>query len=397
MDLSAVRSRFPALEREHDGRPLVYLDGPGGTQVPESVIHAIASSLREGISNLGGRYASSQLSAAIVSDARAAMADLYNASPNEIVFAQNMTSHTFAVSRAMAATWRPGDEIVLTRLDHDANIAPWLRAAEERDVTVRWVDFEDSRLAPASFDAVLSDRTRLVAVTAASNAIGSIVDIRSVAERVHATPAILYVDAVHYAPHRLIDVLAWDADFLVASAYKFFGPHIGILFGKAGLLESLPAYKVRPAPERGPDRWETGTQSFETLSGVTAAVDYLASLGSGESRRDRLTSAYAKVGAHEGRLAERFLAGISELSHVRLFGATGGDRTATFAVAVDGRTDAEVARILGDRGICVSHGTYYAVEVMRSLGQTGLVRVGFVHYNTTDEVDAVLNELDALG
>ncbi|MBT8192737.1 MAG: cysteine desulfurase-like protein [Acidimicrobiia bacterium] len=397
MDTDHIRSQFPALERTHHGRQVMYFDGAAGTQAPTAVIDAISNTLRAGISNHGEPAASSRFSDAIVMDARSAVADLYNASPDEIVFAQNMTSHTFALSRALATTWTEGDEIVLTRMDHDANIAPWLRVAGERGVTVRWVDFADYRLDPDSFSAVLGPRTRLIAVTAASNALGTVVDIPAVAERVRSlSPALLFVDAVHCAPHRSIDVKAWDADFLVASAYKFYGPHIGALYARSEHLAALPAYKVRPAPETGPDRWETGTQSFETIAGVTAAIDYLATLGDGETRREQLQNTYLAIGAHEQVLADRFLAGVAELEHVTVYGLTEGDRTSTFSIAVDGLTDEQVAVALADQGIFVSHGTYYAVEVLKSLGQTGLTRIGFVHYNTTDEVDAVLSALDAL-
>jgi cysteine desulfurase family protein (TIGR01976 family) len=361
------------------------------------VIAAISSALQSGISNLGSPFAPSQLSESILTDARAAMADLYNAaSPDEIAFGQNMTSHTFAISRALAATWDPGDEIVLTRMDHDANVSPWLRAAADRDVTVRWVDFDDYLLDPDAFPPVLRPRTRLVAVTAASNALGTVTDIAAISQRVRQSDALLYVDAVHAAPHRLIDVQAWDVDFLVSSAYKFYGPHIGILYGKHGLLETAPAFKVRPAPEHGPDRWETGTQSFEAIAGVTAAVDYLASLGGGESRRERLASAYEAIRDYEGRLSDRFMAGIAEMSHVEQFGLAEGDRTSTFSIAVDGVPIEGVAAKLATRGIYVTHGTYYAVEVMQSLGKDGLVRIGFVHYNTPREVDEVLSALDDL-
>jgi cysteine desulfurase family protein (TIGR01976 family) len=397
MNIEQIRSQFPALERTQDGRPVIYLDGPAGTQVPVAVIDAISHALAAGISNHGEPSASSRFTDSIVDGARAAMADLYNASPREIAFGQNMTSHTLALSRALAATWEAGDEIVLTRMDHDANVAPWLRAAEERGVVVRWVEFEDYVFAPDAFDEVLGHRTRLVAVTAASNALGTVTDIPAISRRVRRTDALLFVDAVHAAPHRLIDVNAWDVDFLVSSAYKFYGPHIGILYGKAKHLESLPAYKVRPAPEHGPGRWENGTQSFEALAGVTTAVDYLAALGDGDTRRRRLETAYAAIAAHEARLGDRFLAGIAEFDHVRLFGVEQGDRTSTFSIAVEGLTPESVASQLADRGIFVTHGTYYAVEVMNSLEQDELVRVGFVHYNTLEEVDAVLNALDDLG
>lgn len=397
MDIQQIRSQFPALERTQDDKPVVYLDGPAGTQVPTAVIDAISHALRAGISNHGEPSASSRFSDSIVDEARAAMADLYNATPDEIAFGQNMTSHTLALSRALAATWKPGDEIVLTRMDHDANVAPWLRAAEDHDVTVRWVDFDNYVFDPDAFDEVLGARTRLVAVTAASNALGTVTDIPEISRRVRRTDALLFIDAVHAAPHRLIDVKAWDADFLVSSAYKFYGPHIGILYGKAEHLESLPAYKVRPAPDHGPGRWENGTQSFETLAGVTAAVDYLASLGEGATRREQLASAYDAIAVHEARLGDRFLAGLAEFDHVQLFGVEEGDRTSTYSIGVDGVDDVTLVNQLAERGIYATHGSYYAVEVMKSLGQEGLVRIGFVHYNTPQEVDAVLSALDDLG
>lgn len=396
MDVAWIRSQFPALSRIDGDGPAAYLDGPAGTQVPAAVIEAASNTMRAGFSNLGSPYAPSRLSKKILSEARSAMADFYHATPEEIVFAQNMTSHTFALSRALATTWEAGDEIVLTRLDHDANVEPWRRVAAEQDVVVRYADFEDYQLAPEAIGDLLGPRTRLVAVGAASNALGTIVDIPAISRLVRKTDALLFVDAVHYAPHRLIDVHAWDVDFLVSSAYKFYGPHIGILYGKREHLASLPAYKVRPAPERGPDRWETGTQSFETLAGVTAAVDYLAALGDGSSRRQRLEDAFRQITDHETALTERFLAGVAELGHIELYGLGISGRTSTFSLEVAGMEHGEVARELGRQGIYVTNGTYYAVEVMEQLGKTGLVRIGFVHYNTTAEVDRVLSALDAL-
>ena len=399
MDISAVRRQFPALSRQVDGRPAVYLDGPAGTQAHHTVIEATSAALRAGLSNHGGPYPTSEAGERIVADAREAMADLYNASPAEIVFGQNMTSHTFAVSRALATTWNAGDEIVLTRMDHDANVEPWLRVASEQDMTVRWADFDDYALSPEAIGAHLGPRTRLVAVGAASNALGTVVDIPAVSRLVRQTDALLFVDAVHYAPHRLIDVKAWDVDFLVSSSYKFFGPHIGILYGKAEHLETLPAYQVRPAPDTGPGRWETGTQSFESLAGVTAAVDYLASHGHGPDRRSQLESGYEVIASYEQSLTERFLAGLSKIPTAALHGVAGTGRTPTFAIDINGLTAAEAAMVLGERGVFVSHGHYYAVEVMRSLGvldSGGLIRLGFVHYNTTEEVDRTLAELDRL-
>lgn len=399
MDVRSIRQQFPALSLELDGRPVIFADGPGGTQAHRTAISAIAAAFEAGLSNHGGPYLTSEAGERIVAEARAAMADLYNASPAEIVFGQNMTSLTFAVSRAIASTWSKGDEVVLTRLDHDANITPWVRAATERGVAVRWVEMRDYGLDPADVAAEISDRTRLVAVTAASNALGTLVDVAAAADAAHEVDALVFVDAVQYAPHGAIDVQAWDADFLVASAYKFFGPHTGILFGRRELLAELPAYKVRPAPDTGPGRWETGTQSFESLAGVTAAVDYLASHGHGPNRRSQLVGGFGAIGAHEQSLTERFLAGVAELPGVRLHGVEGDGRTPTFAIDVAGRSARESAVELGRRGIFVSHGHYYAVEVMRSLGvleSGGLIRLGFVHYNTADEVDRVLEELGRL-
>jgi cysteine desulfurase family protein (TIGR01976 family) len=331
------------------------------------------------------------------------MADFLGAEPGEIVFGQNMTSLTFAISRALARTWDPGDEIVLTRLDHDANVSPWLLAARDAGVTVRWLDFDPDdgcTLDYGGLDEVIGARTRLVAVTHASNATGTVVDVARVAAAAQTVGALTYVDAVHYAPHYSLDVTALGIDFLACSSYKFFGPHTGVLWGRREHLEALEAYKVRPAPDEAPDKWETGTQSFESLAGVTAAVDYLASLGHGETRRDRLTSAMEAIGRHDAVLTGRFLAGLAEMPGIRLYGIDDGRlRTPTFAVAVEGMTPQEVSEALGRQGIFVWAGHYYAVEVMRRIGvldEGGLVRIGFVHYSTEDEVDRVLGALDEL-
>ncbi len=401
LDVAAVRASFPGLAREVDGAPAVYLDGPGGTQAAAPVIDAMAGHLRSGTSNLGGGFATSEDVEQITRAARRAGADLLNASPEEIVFGQNMTSLTFALSRALADTWRAGDEIVVTNLDHDANITPWVLAATGRGVAVRRVDFDPDGGCVLDYDglaAAVGPRTRVVAVTHASNAVGTVVDMGRVVEIAHGGGALVYADAVHYAPHRLVDVHATGVDFLAASAYKFFGPHTGMLYGRADLLERLDAYKVRPAPSSGPGKWETGTQSFESLAGVTAAVDYLAGLGEGNGRRERLAAAFAAIGDHEQALAARFLAGLEELPGVRLYGHPhpGAARTPTFAVAVDGVHPDEVQRRLGEQGIFVWSGHYYAVAVMERLGvleRGGLVRVGFVHYNTAAEVDRVLAAL----
>lgn len=368
-----------------------------------SVIAAMAGFMERGGSNLGGPFATSIETDSVVSEARSAVADLFGARPNEIVFGQNMTSLTYAMSRALARTWRSGDNIVLTRLDHDANVAPWMQAASDAGIEMRFVDFDASdgcTLDLSSLDAALDERTRIVAFTYASNAVGTIVPVDEIVKRAHAAGALTYVDAVHYTPHGLIDVARSGTDFLVASAYKWFGPHTGCLYGRSELLSDLEPYKLRPAPALSPDRWETGTQSFESLAGVTAAVDYIASLGHGDTRRDQIVDAYRAIQDHESKLADRFLAEVAKMPRLTLFGATGAHgRTPTFAVDVAGTDPADVAQRLGERGVFVWSGDYYAWEVMRRLGKAprGLVRVGFVHYNTEAEVDRVLAELSALG
>jgi cysteine desulfurase family protein (TIGR01976 family) len=381
----------------------VYLDGPGGTQVPDSVIAAISGYLRAGGSNHDGPFVTSRYSDEVTEEARKAMADLFNASePAEIAFGQNMTSLTLSVSRAISHTWRSGDEVVVTRLDHDANVWPWVIAARERGVTVRFADFDPATgvLSPDAVREVITDRTRLVAVSHASNAIGSIVDVAEVTAAAHEAGALAYVDAVHYTPHGIVDVQAVDADFLVASAYKFFGPHTGVLYGKRNWLESIEAVKIRPAPADPPGKWETGTQSFESLAGVTAAVDYLASLGTGTDRREALESGMGAIVTYEQVLSARFLAGVAETPGIELFGVPSPDgRTPTFAVSVAGVAPDEVAARLGAIGIFVWSGHYYAVEVMTRLGvidDGGLVRIGFVHYTTPEEVDLVVDALAAI-
>jgi cysteine desulfurase family protein (TIGR01976 family) len=403
LDVSTVRSQFPALSRTVGGVPAAYLDGPGGTQVPESVIDAMAGFMRAGGSNHGGPFASSRETDAVTESARSAIADLFGATPDEIAFGQNMTSLTLSVSRALGATWGPGDNVVVTRLDHDANVWPWVIAARDASAEVRWLDFDPDdgcRLKTETIGELIDDRTRLVAMTHASNAVGTITDPRPVIEAAHAVGALTFVDAVHYSPHGLVDVAALGTDFLVASAYKFFGPHTGCLYGRSEVLDGVEAYKIRPAPDEPPDKWETGTQSFESLAGVTAAVDYLASLGFGETRRDLVRSAMERIGAYEQSLSARFLDGIARTSGVSLYGRTVTDaRTPTFAVSVDGTHPDAVAETLGDQGIFVWSGDYYAVEVMNRIGvadQGGLVRIGFAHYNTAGEVDRVLAALEQL-
>jgi cysteine desulfurase family protein (TIGR01976 family) len=355
--------------------------------------------MERGGSNLGGPFESSAETVATLDGARSAVADLLGAQPSEIVFGQNMTSLTYAMSRALARTWTPDNNIVLTRLDHDANVTPWVQAADGAGCEIRFVDFDPAdgcRLDLASLSDALDRNTSLIAFTAASNAVGTLTPVAEIVDAAHSVGALTYVDAVHYAPHGAIDVAATGTDFLACSAYKWFGPHTGCMFGKIGHLESIQPFKLRPSPDAAPDRWETGTQSFESLAGVTAAVDYLASLGTGDTRRDRLVDAYRQIGAVETEISVRFLDGIATMPHITLFGeGTSDGRTPTFAVDVHGISADDVSTHLGGQGIFVWSGNYYAYEVMERLGRPGgLVRIGFVHYNTLDEVDRVL---DALG
>lgn len=396
-DLAAVRGRFPALGRSENGSPAAYLDGPGGTQVPLAVIDAMSTALAEGVSNLGGDFGASRDAERITDEARAAMARLFNAAPEEIVFGQNMTSLTFAMSRALARTWDSGDSIVLTSLDHDANFTPWDMAADDSGVYARVADFDPATglLDPGAVTDLIDETTRLVAVCLVSNALGTVVDVASIVSAAHEVGALVYVDAVHAAPHRLIDVAALECDFLVASSYKFYGPHTGALFGRSELLDSLDAYKVRPAAMDGPGKWETGTQSFESLAGVAAAVGHIASLGNGEDR-DAVVSAFDAIAAHERSLGQRFIEGVSDLGGVTLYGVPEVDdrRVTTFALAADGTSPGAVAAEMARRGIYVWAGHYYAVNVMDRLGAPdGLVRIGFCHYNSPDEVDRALEVL----
>lgn len=402
-DVEEIRSRFPALTRSENGEVVAYLDGPGGTQVPRTVIDAMARVLEDGVSNLGGGFGSSRVSVRVMGEARSAMADLLACDPSEVIFGQNMTSLTFSMSRALAATWSEGDAIVLTSLDHDANFTPWAMAAAERGVEVRVAEFDTatSELDPNAVVDLIDERVRLVAVCLSSNALGTLVNVSPITEAARQSGALTYVDAVHAAPHHLIDVRELGCDFLAVSVYKFFGPHTGALFGRSEHLQGIDAYKVRPAPDRPPGKFETGTQSFESLAGVTAAVDHVASLGSdGATRRGSVEMAYQAIGLHETSLSKRFMKGLDNLESVRLHGPhTPVHRSPTFALAIEGRSTSDVAKHLIGRGIYVWAGHYYAVNVMDRLGlldSGGLIRIGFCHYNTATEVDRVLEALSEL-
>jgi cysteine desulfurase family protein (TIGR01976 family) len=381
LDVAAVRSRFSALRRE-----LVFFDGPGGTQTPDEVVDAIATYLRESNANVGGDFETSRRSEQLVADARLAAAGFLGCSPDEVVFGANMTTLNFALSRAAARGWREGDEVVVTRLDHDANVSPWLELAHDLGLVVRFADIrDDTTLDLDDLAAQLSGRTRVVAFPWASNAVGTVVDVARVSELAHETGALAWVDAVHYAPHGPIDVAAAGADVLICSPYKFYGPHLGLAFARAELLESWRPYKVRPAADEPlGHRYETGTLPHELLAGFVAAVDYVGSLG------------WDAIVAHERELGERFLAGLPE--NCTLYGLPAMDgRVPTFCVTVRGQTPDVAATGLAERGFAVWAGNYYAVEVMERLGlPDGGLRVGIVHYNTADEVDRLLAELAKL-
>ncbi len=406
-ELAHVRSRFPALAREIDGRLAVFVDAPGGSQVPDPVIEAMAGYLRRSNANAHGAFATSQETDRVVADAHRASADLLNADADEVVFGPNATTLLFAISRSVGRSLGPGDEVVVTRLDHDANVRPWVLAAEDAGATVRWVDVreDDATLDPASFEAALSERTKIVAFTLASNAVGTITPAAELTRLVHErTPAIVACDGVHLAQHRRIDVRAIGADLVVCSPYKIFGPHLGILFGRREVLSSLRPYKVRPAEDALPFAFETGTQNHEGFAGWVAAVEYLAELGGGGSRRASVADGFERaIVPYEASLSERFLEGIRGIAPVRLYGIADpgrvGERTPTFAIRVGEQHPAETAKTLAERGIFVWDGNYYALEIMERLGlqdSGGAVRIGFCHYNTPAEVDRVLEELATL-
>jgi cysteine desulfurase family protein (TIGR01976 family) len=380
-DVASVRARFSALQRD-----LVFFDGPGGTQVPDTVIDAIAGYLRESNANLGGPYETSRQTERLLTESRLAAASFLGCTSDEVLFGANMTTLNFALTRTVGRELGAGDEIVVTRLDHDANVAPWLELARDRDLVVRFADIrEDCTLDLDDLAAQLTDRTRVVAFPWAANSVGTLNDATRIAALAHEAGALAWCDAVHYGPHGPIDVAAANLDVLVCSPYKFFGPHLGLGFARRELLERWRPYKVRPAPEFPPGaRFETGTMPFELLAGFVAAVDYVHSIG------------WDAIVAWERELGTRFLEGLP--GHVRLYGLpTMESRVPTFCFDVEGRTPQEAAELLGAQGIAVWHGNYYAVAVMERLGlPDGAVRAGIVHYNTADEVDRLLDALDDL-
>jgi cysteine desulfurase family protein (TIGR01976 family) len=413
IDTAWVREQFPALRVEMDGQPVLYLDNPAGTQVPQRTIDAISEYLQTSTANIHGGFLTSRRTDDVVWKAREGMAAFLGAaSPAEIAFGPNMSTLTYMISRAFGRTLAPGDEIVVTDLDHDANVTPW-HALQERGVVVRRapVRLDDCTLDMDALGALLSPRTRIVAVTMASNAVGTTPDIAAIARMAHGVGAHIWVDAVHYGPHGSIDVQAMDIDFLVCSAYKFFGPHLGIFYGKARLLEDIRSYTLRPAPHTVPEKFETGTKNHECLAGLVGTLDYLSELGrisagasaASESQRDLLVRAMTAVHTYESTLSAAMLQGLASVPDVRIYGITDpvrlAERVPTFAFTLRDVPSPEVANALGERGIFSWSGNYYALDIMERLGlegKGGAVRVGAVHYNTLNEVDRLVESLKAI-
>jgi len=406
IDLTWVRSQFPSLAQTVNGDPAVFLDGPGGTQVPQRVIDAISGYLTTSNANTCGAYATSRRTNAVIDDARAAVADFLGCDPDEIVFGPNMTTLTYAMSRAIGRELGPGNEIVLTHLDHDANISPW-RALEETGATIRFaeINHEDCTLDMNDLADKISGHTRLVAAGYASNAVGTINPVKQVVQLAHDRGALAYIDAVHYAPHGPINVRELDCDFLVCSTYKFFGPHMGVLYGKRKHLKCLQPYKVRANTEAIPNRWEWGTLNHECIAGIAACVDYLADLGRrgdrpATTRRAALLAAYHAIQKHERILAERLIRGLAAIPRLKIYGITDprrfDQRCPTIAVRIAGYTPLELATALGERGFFTWDGNYYALNLTERLDvekDGGFLRIGLVHYNTSEEIDRLISTL----
>jgi cysteine desulfurase family protein (TIGR01976 family) len=406
LDVSWVRSQFPSLELQVNGQTAAFLDGPAGTQVPAQVIAAIQNYLVNFNSNTHGSFLSSQRSDEMIANTRKAMADFFNCSPNEVVFGSNMTTLTFALARAIGRELKQGDEILLTTLDHDANFSPW-KALEEKGVVIRVADIceEDCTLDLENLKSKLSDRTRLVAVGYASNAVGTINPVREITRVAHSVGAMTFIDAVHYAPHGLIDVKELDCDFLVCSPYKFFGPHMGTLYGKREHLERFQPYKVRPSNDEIPDRWETGTQAHELIAGIGAAVEYIADVGrhidpTANTRREALTAAYRATVAYERHLIAKLIEGLLTIPGVRIYGITAPERfeerCSTLSLRIGDHSPKKIAEFLAEQGIFTWDGNYYALNLTERLQveeKGGMLRIGLVHYNTLEEVERLLSAL----
>ncbi|HRW06975.1 MAG TPA: cysteine desulfurase-like protein [Caldilineaceae bacterium] len=410
LDIQSIRRQFPALQELFEGRPAIFFDNPGGTQVPQRVIDAITDYYIRRNANTHGEFITSHRSDAMIERARQAAADLLGADRDEVIFGNNMTSLTFALSHTLAHELKAGDEIIVTRLDHDANVSPWLRLTEDTGATIRWadVDIETCTLDMVHMRSLISPKTKLVAVGYASNATGTINDVKQIIEWAKTAGALTFIDAVQYAPHGLIDVKALDCDFLACSAYKFFGPHVGILYGKRQHLDRLRAYRVRPAGDKAPDKWETGTKNHEGLAGTLAAIDYLADLGATyggatihDSRRARLKAMWPIVSAYEQMLAQHLINGLRNLPGVRIYGLTDQNmldkRVATVAIRKEGIAPQALAQALAAQNIFATHGNFYAVAISERLGveqSGGVLRLGLTHYNTVEEIDLCLRVLE---
>ncbi|HEY4840407.1 MAG TPA: cysteine desulfurase-like protein [Terriglobales bacterium] len=406
LDLTWVRAQFPALAQKVNGQPAVFLDGPGGTQVPQCVIDAIADYLARNNANTSGAYLTSRNTDRMIAEARSAMGGFLNCDADEIVFGPNMTTLTYAMSRALGRDLGPGDEIVLTLLDHDANFSPW-KALEEKGVTIRTVKFneEDCTLDMQDLAAQIGERTRLMAVGYASNAVGTINNVAEVVRLARQAGALSYIDAVHYASHGAIDVRALDCDFLVCSTYKFFGPHMGVLYGKREHLEQLRPYKVRPNTQNIPNCWEWGTLNHECIAGIKACVDYWEALGRRANpevatRRAAILAAHESTHRHERKMTAKMIAGLLAIPGLKLYGISDPqrfeNRCATFVVRIEGHTPLELATKLGERGFFTWDGNYYALNLTEQLDVErlgGFLRIGLVHYNTTEEVERLLAAL----
>ena len=390
-----IRAHFPAIERRHAGLPVAYFDGPGGTQVPRAVVDAMNDYMYHHNANTHWRYPTSIETDDAILAARERVADFLGATPMQVAFGGNMTTLTFHLARALGWTWSKGDEVVVTELDHHANVAPWRTLERERGVVIRCVPF-DTRTGQLKWDDLeraVSRKTRLVAVGGASNALGTVSDVRRACELARSVGALSFIDAVHYAPHVLVDVKALGCDFLAYSSYKSYGPHIGILYGRLPLFQELEIPKLIPAPAEAPDRWETGTQNHEGMVGAGAAVEFMASLADGANRRERLATVFAELHRRGQRLTEQLWNGLSRVSGVQLYGPPPDrPRTPTVVFTVDGMSTDEVAERLVDRGLFLSNGDFYASTVIERLGRLpdGVVRAGCACYTTEEEVERLI-------
>ncbi len=394
-DLNAIRGRFAALKREYGGRPVAYFDGPGGTQVPEAVVEAVADYLRSHNANTHWNYPTSHETDELLLEARSVCASFLNASAEEIVFGANMTTLTFHLARALGRSWSAEREVVVTELDHHANVAPWQALVKERGIRLRTIPLDPAtgQLRLDGIDDLITDKCKLVAIGAASNALGTVTDLRPVIARARAVGALVMIDAVHYAPHFLVDVSALECDFLACSAYKFYGPHLGILYVRRHLLDKLDVPKLEPAPNEGPERLETGTLNHEGIIGAAAAVHFLASLGTGDSLRKQLESAYALLHERAQRQVARLWQGLHEIPGVRVYGPDPMHRrTPTVSFTIDGVPAGDVATKLSERGLFLSHGDFYAKTVIDRLGfaDHGIVRAGCACYTSDEEIEALL-------